>query len=104
MNLLAQAPREFFIRIEAQNPVVRCLAQGEVLLPDVPEPWLMNEPRVEITSDERRAVGASGINNNNLIYKVCRAPQASWEILLFVKRDNGEGDFHLFRSETTLSI
>lgn len=68
--------------------------EGEnlVLLPDVAEPVLPLEARAEFLRDALGAVGAPGVEDDNLVSKVGTTAEAARQVGFLVEGDEAEGD------------
>src|SRR4029079_9036514 len=82
-----------FIRVDAEDPVIACLLSGKVFLSRVTGPRSNIDSIGECASDFSRSIGALRVDDDDLIGPGERF-QSSLDVVLFVKRDDGGGDFH----------
>src|SRR5208337_172876 len=88
----------FFISIQTQNPVARCLGNGRVLLGSVTFPFFNKNFRSERFRDFDGAVGRARVDDDDLAFAVgsqrLHAGERPSDVCLLVVGDDDDGENH----------
>ena len=90
-DLLAQRRRDGLVRVDEQDPLAAREVARDRLLPDVAHPPVLEDAIGVLARDLPRAVGAEGVDDDDLVGPL-HALEAAADVVLLVARDDAHGE------------